>query len=200
MPRRLVMRVLVIADTHIPDFANALPAPLERELARADLILHAGDVTSPAVLDALATYARVHVALGNNDGPAVRRWGAREVVRLDLAGVPTVLLHDTGPRAGRTRRLTSRFPHARLIVFGHSHIPVIERAGGVLLVNPGSPTWKRRQAFPTFVVLRIEHRRVRPVLRRIVPGAKTPDRSRVRSAPVRAGKDAKPLHKGVSER
>ena len=200
MPRRGVMRVLVVADTHIPDFAKALPAPLERELARADTILHAGDVTSPAVLDELARHAPVHVALGNNDGPAIRRWGAREVVRLDLAGVPTVLLHDTGPRLGRARRLASRFPDARLIVYGHSHIPLVERVGGVLLVNPGSPTWKRREPFPTFAVLRIERRRVRAVLRAIAPRAKTPHRSRVRSAPAGMRKTVKPLHKGVSER
>lgn len=197
---RCVTLVVVIADTHIPDFARELPAALERDLRRADLILHAGDVTTAAVLDELARYAPVRVALGNNDRPEVRRWGARDVVTLDLGGVPAVLLHDTGPRDGRARRLTRRFPDARVIIFGHSHIPVLERVGEVLLLNPGSPTWKRRQPFATYAVLRVARRRVFPVLRTLVPPPKTRQRSRVRSAPVRAAGTAKPLHKRVSER
>ena len=123
------MRVIAIADTHVPDFAPALPAGLARDLASADLILHAGDVTSAGVLDELARYAPVRVAFGNNDRPDVRRWGAREIVHLDLDGVPTVLIHDAGPRVGRAARLARRFPDARLVIFGHSHVPLIEPTG-----------------------------------------------------------------------
>jgi putative phosphoesterase len=155
------MRLLVLSDTHIPDFAKRLPAGLLPELRQADLVLHAGDVTSPAVLDELAGFAPVHVALGNGDGPAIAAWGATPEVRLELDGAPVAMVHDAGPRPGRERRLTRRFPEARLIVFGHSHIPIDATYEGVRLLNPGSPTWKRRQPAPTYGVVHISGGRIR---------------------------------------
>src|SRR6266516_1700017 len=132
MPRYgLGVRVLILSDTHIPDFAKRLPVGLYAELERADAILHAGDVTSPEVLDELAAYAPVSVALGNGDGPAVAAWGAAPEIRMELHGIPTALVHDSGLRTGRERRLLERFPGARLIVFGHSHIPVDMEVEGV---------------------------------------------------------------------
>jgi putative phosphoesterase len=154
------VRVLVLSDTHIPDFAKRLPDGLAPHLLAADVIVHAGDVTSPSVLDELAAYAPVHAALGNGDGPDVAAWGAREEVRLSLDGIPTAMVHISGPAKGRERRLLRRFPEARIIVFGHSHIPWNVEENGVLLFNPGSPTWKRRQPHPTFGVLTLEHGRV----------------------------------------
>jgi uncharacterized protein len=150
------VRVLVLSDTHIPDFAKLLPAGLYRELRRADAILHAGDVTSTEVLDELAAFAPVSVALGNGDGPAVEAWGARPEVRLELDGVPAAIVHDSGTRTGRERRLLKRFLGARLIVFGHSHMPFDAEYEGVRLLNPGSPTWKRRQPAPTFGLVETE--------------------------------------------
>jgi putative phosphoesterase len=148
------MRVVVISDTHVPDFAAALPPALLRAFEGADAILHAGDVTSPGVLDELSGFAPVHVAMGNNDGTAVARWGAIEHVRLQLEGVRVRMLHDSGPREGRERRMRRLFPDADVIVFGHSHIPVDATApDGVRMLNPGSPTWKRRQPLPTYGVL-----------------------------------------------
>ena len=143
------MRLVVISDTHVPDFAPALPAPLLEALPGADLILHAGDVTSAPVLDTLASYAPVRVAMGNGDGPDVAAWGARRRVELQAEGVRIALIHDAGPRAGRGRRMRRRFPHADLVVFGHSHIPMDLEEDGVRLFNPGSPTWRRRQPTPT---------------------------------------------------
>lgn len=149
------MKVLVLADTHIPDFAKALPAALYGALRGADLILHAGDVTSPHVLQELSSFAPVHAALGNNDGPSVRAWGAREGVELELNGTVVSMVHDAGPRRGRERRMRRRFPRADLVVFGHSHIPIDSLAECVRLFNPGSPTWKRRQPAPTYGLLTI---------------------------------------------
>lgn len=137
-------RILVLGDTHIPDFAPRLPKTLGRYVRSADLILHTGDVTSPSVLDELAEHAPVHAALGNDDGPDVEAWGARFEVRLELDGLRIAMLHDGGRRDGRQRRLARRFPDADLIVFGHSHIPIDTPVDGVRLLNPGSPTWKRR--------------------------------------------------------
>jgi len=152
------VRIVVLADTHIGDHARALPAGLLRALRRAELILHAGDVTDARVLAELAAFAPVRVALGNNDRPSVRRWGAREEVRLDLDGVRVAIVHDAGPRPGRARR---RFPNADLVVFGHSHIPSDTIEDGLRLFNPGSPTWKRREPLPTYGILEVSGGRVR---------------------------------------
>jgi putative phosphoesterase len=163
------VRVLVLSDTHIPDFATRLPPNLVPELSRADVILHAGDVTSPDILDELASSATVHVALGNGDGPAVAAWGATDEVLLDLDGLPVAMVHDSGSRTGREGRLTRRFPEARLIVFGHSHIPIDVEHAGVRLFNPGSPTWKRRQPAPTYGIVLIDRGRVRTRIVELAP-------------------------------
>ena len=147
------MRIVALSDTHIPDFAKALPKPLFSHLRRADAILHAGDVTSAQILEELSAYAPVHVALGNNDGTDVAAWGAEEVVELQLQGKAIAMLHDSGRTDGRARRLRRRFPNADLLVFGHSHIPINAEFAGLRLFNPGSPTWKRRQPVPTIGVI-----------------------------------------------
>ncbi len=162
------MRVLVVADTHIPDHTPTLPPQLRHDLRRADLILHAGDVTAPSVLDELATHASTHVALGNNDAPDVAAWGARSEVRLELERVRLVMIHDAGPSRGRPGRLRRRFPEAQVVVFGHSHIPMDLVADGQRLFNPGSPTWKRRQPRATYGWLWVRDGRIRT---RIVPVA-----------------------------
>lgn len=150
------MRIVVVADTHIPGFARQLPPALIPALRRTDLILHAGDVDRAFVLDQLMEYAPVRVAFGNNDEPDVAEWGATEEVRLEVEGVRIAMVHDSGPRTGREARMHRRFPDARLVVFGHSHIPIdVDTLYGQRLFNPGSPTWKRRQPFPTYGVVTI---------------------------------------------
>jgi putative phosphoesterase len=163
------VRALVLADTHIPGFAEALPDALRPELERCDVVLHAGDVDAAPLLGELASFAPVHVALGNNDRDDVRAWGALEEVHLELGGIAVAMVHDSGPRQGRERRLRRRFPDARVIVFGHSHIPLAYEDDGVLFVNPGSPTWKRRQPRPTYAVLTIGARGRRSRILKITP-------------------------------
>jgi putative phosphoesterase len=155
------MRVAILSDTHIPDFARALPAPVMTALRRCDLILHAGDVTDRALLDELVRLAPVRVALGNRDTQSVAEWGAEPAVELEVAGVRLAMVHDAGPRAGREARLRRRFPRARLIVFGHSHIPANYSVDGVQFLNPGSPTWKRRQPLPSFGLASVASGRAR---------------------------------------
>jgi putative phosphoesterase len=162
-------RVLLLSDTHIPDFAAVLPDALRPELHRADLILHAGDVTAATLLDELSTLAPVHVAIGNGDGPDVRAWGALPEVELDVHGVRIAVVHDAGPRKGRERRLRRRFPRADVVVFGHSHIPLDVSGIGQRLFNPGSPTWKRRQPWPTYGVLTIADGDFRTAIHEIRP-------------------------------
>jgi putative phosphoesterase len=129
-------------------------------LREADLILHAGDVCTANVLDELSGYAPVRAVLGNNDGPDVAAWGAPETAELCLAGLRVAMIHDSGPSAGRTRRMSRRFPGAELVVFGHSHIPLDQAGDGVRIFNPGSPTDRRRQPHGTIGLLRITRGRL----------------------------------------
>ncbi len=154
------MRVVVVSDTHAPRFWKSMPAAVADQLRDADVILHAGDVCVPQVLDELAAWAPVHVVLGNNDGPDVAAWGAPETLELELAGVRIAMIHDSGAKQGRTRRMRSRFPDADLVVFGHSHIPWDTEDDGQRLFNPGSPTDKRRQEHGTIGQLVIEDGRI----------------------------------------
>lgn len=142
------MRALVVADTHLTAATlDRMPAEVWAMAASADVVLHAGDVVDPAVVSALRQRAPVHAVLGNNDEG---RLDLPEVLALDLEGTAVAMVHDSGPTAGRHRRMARRFPDAAVVVFGHSHAPLVERVeDGPLLVNPGSPTHRRRQPVHT---------------------------------------------------
>jgi uncharacterized protein len=161
------VRVIVLADTHAPRRWRACPPRVAEHLRGADLILHAGDVCTAAVLAELAEYAPVVAVIGNNDRPDVARWGAAETAELDLDGLKVSMLHDSGPAVGRLARMRRRFGGADLVVFGHSHIPLDESAYGLRIFNPGSPTDRRRQPHGTIGVLRIRDGRL--VQAEIVP-------------------------------
>jgi putative phosphoesterase len=138
-----------------------------RYLRSADLILHAGDVCTAGVLDELSCYASVRVVQGNNDGRDVVAWGAPETLEFELEGLAVAMVHDSGNAAGRCARMRRRFPAARLVIFGHSHIPLDLEADGIRIFNPGSPTDRRRQPHGTFGLLHIDDGRL--VEARIVP-------------------------------
>lgn len=137
-----------------------MPPAVAEQLRGVDVILHAGDVCTPEVLDELAAFAPVHVVLGNNDGPDVEAWGAPETLEIDLDGVRVAMIHDSGPKQGRAARMRARFPDADLVVFGHSHIPWDTEEDGQRLFNPGSPTDKRRQPRGTMGHVMIEDGRI----------------------------------------
>ncbi len=141
---------VVVADTHLPRRAKALPAGLDPHLERADLILHAGDLMDPALLDELAAYGPVRAVHGNLDPTEAT---LPETLEFEFGGARIAMIHDSGPKRGRRNRMRRRFPEARVVVFGHSHIPWLEDEGGLLLLNPGSPTDKRRQPEHTFALL-----------------------------------------------
>ncbi len=141
---------MVLADTHIPRRARVLPEELIRHLRKADLVLHAGDLIEASLLDELALYAPVRAVRGNVDPPEVR---LPETLEFDFGGARIAMIHDSGRKKGRRKRLARRFPDARVIVFGHSHIPFLEDEDDLLLLNPGSPTDKRRQPRHTFALL-----------------------------------------------
>lgn len=150
------MKVAVLADTHTLGPRRPLPIGAWPYIETADHILHAGDVCDPALLDELATFAPVTAVMGNCDGPDVRHWGAIDEAVVELEGVRVVMVHDAGPRSARRSRMSARWPAARVVVFGHSHIPYNEDADGLLLFNPGSPTWKRTAPFPSMGLLWID--------------------------------------------
>ena len=158
---------VVIADTHIPRRAEALLEGLVPHLQEADLILHAGDFMDPALLDELSSYAPVRAVKGNVDPPEVN---LPETLEFGFGGARIAMVHDSGRKKGRRKRLARRFPEARVVVFGHSHIPFLEDEDGLLLLNPGSPTDKRRQPEYTFAHLYIEEGRVRAEIRTLRGG------------------------------
>lgn len=161
------MRAVVLADTHCRSAdLDRLPRPVVAAAERADVVLHAGDVVAPGMLDALAGLAPVHAVLGNNDHQLAGT--LPETLRLDLGGVPVALVHDAGRRDGRPARLHRRFPWAAIVVYGHSHVPVDEVGlDGQILFNPGSPTQRRAQPRCSYGELELADGRVRR--RRIVP-------------------------------
>lgn len=146
----------MLSDTHAPRFWKRCPSSVAAHLDGADLILHAGDVCVPSVLDELMAFAPVRVVLGNNDGPDVADWGAPETLELELAGLRVAMIHDAGAKDGRLRRMHRRFPTADVVIFGHSHIPLDAADENVRILNPGSPTDKRRQPHRTLAELVID--------------------------------------------
>ncbi|MEO3809472.1 metallophosphoesterase family protein [Sphaerisporangium sp. B11E5] len=158
------VRIVALADTHAPRRWKSCPPAVAEHLRGADLILHAGDICTAAVLDELAAYAPVRAVKGNNDGPDVT---APETLELDLDGLRVAMIHDSGPAVGRWARLRRRFPAADLVVFGHSHIPWDQEEQGLRVFNPGSPTDRRRQPHGTVGLLEVSDGRL--VAASIVP-------------------------------
>jgi uncharacterized protein len=138
------VQIAILADTHLPRGARRLPADCVERLRAADLILHAGDLSTLAVLRELKDYGCVVAVHGNVDDAEVRAT-LPSTAQIDAGGAIIALTHDAGPAKGRLARLRRRFPHADAVVFGHSHIPLHERADdGFQIFNPGSPTERRR--------------------------------------------------------
>jgi putative phosphoesterase len=155
------VRLVVFADTHVPRRANDLPAVVWQAIDKADVVIHAGDWVDESLLDAVESRATRLVAVwGNNDGPALR---ARlpEVARAEIGGLRFTVVHETGGRVGREARMDRAYPDTDVIVFGHSHIPWDSvTPAGVRLLNPGSPTDRRRQPVCTFLTARVQRRRL----------------------------------------
>jgi uncharacterized protein len=145
---------LVLADTHLRADLSALPAAVWEQVEASDAVLHAGDVVTTDLLDALRARRPVHAVLGNNDHALVGTLPDR--LELELAGVHLAMVHDSGARAGREQRLRRWFPNAAVVVFGHSHEPVDAVGdGGQRLFNPGSAMQRRRQPRRTVGVLEL---------------------------------------------
>ena len=177
-------RLLILADTHLPQRARDLPAEVWQAVDDADVVVHAGDWVDVPALDALEERAsRLVGVYGNNDGPALR---ARlpEIARATLGGVRFAVVHETGPVQGRERRCAQQFPDTDVLVFGHSHIPWdTTTETGLRLLNPGSPTDRRRQPHCTYLTATAGDGVLRDVvLHRLPPRQRTRPTSAVTGA------------------
>jgi putative phosphoesterase len=145
-------RLVIVSDTHVPQRARALPDTLWRAIEAADVVIHAGDWNGVDLLDEFERRsARLLAVYGNNDGDELRT-RLPEVARETLDGIRFAVVHETGGRDGREARMAAAYPETDVLVFGHSHIPWDTVAHtGLRLLNPGSPTDRRRQPRATYL-------------------------------------------------
>jgi putative phosphoesterase len=152
--------IAVIADTHLPRGKRRIPDACVERIRAAELVIHAGDVSTPETLadiEALGTPVRgVH---GNVDSEELRR-ALPEALEVEAEGARIAVVHDAGPSRGRLERMRLRFPDADAVVFGHSHIPLHEERDGFQIFNPGSPTDRRRQPRHTMGMALVREGRV----------------------------------------
>jgi putative phosphoesterase len=167
----MATRLLLIADTHVPKRAKDLPAEVWRAVEVSDLVVHAGDWVDVRLLDEMEARARRLVAVfGNNDHGELRS-RLPEVATVEVEGLRLGVVHETGQSAGREQRMATEHPDLDVLVFGHSHIPWDTTTdSGLRLLNPGSPTDRRRQPHCTYVTATVEHGELRDVtLHRLPP-------------------------------
>ena len=159
----MTTRLLLVSDTHIPGRARRLPDALLRAADAADLVIHAGDWVAASVLDDLEQHGEVLGVFGNNDGPDLRE-RLPEVARRDIEGVRFAVVHETGDARRREARMDDTYPDADVLVFGHSHIPWdTATPRGLRLLNPGSPTDRRRQPHHTMMTVVVDSGALREV-------------------------------------
>jgi uncharacterized protein len=160
----VVTTVAVISDTHLPRGARRLPNACVERLRSSDLILHVGDVVTAAVLDELrALGAPLEAVSGNMDEPALKESLPKEHV-VNVCGARIGMVHVPGPRAGREERLRRRFPGCHAVVYGHTHVPQVERHDETWILNPGSPTERRRAPAHSMLLLHVARGALEPEL------------------------------------
>jgi putative phosphoesterase len=163
-------RLLLLSDTHLPKRAKRLPDALWRAIDETDVVIHAGDWVSVDLLDELEARAPWVIGVwGNNDGDELR---ARlpEVARETLEGIRIAVVHETGSAVGRNERCDAAYPDTDLLVFGHSHIPWdTVTPGGMRLLNPGSPTDRRRQPLFTWITAIADDGKLTTTVRSLPP-------------------------------
>jgi putative phosphoesterase len=144
------VRIAIVSDTHMPRGARQVPEACVEAMRDADLIVHAGDLSGVEVLDWLESLGPpVRAVQGNVETAAVRK-RLPESLEFSAEGHRIAVVHDAGPAKGRLERMRLRFPEAVAVVFGHSHLPLHEEAGGFQIFNPGSPTERRRAPCRSF--------------------------------------------------
>lgn len=153
------MLIGLISDTHIPDRAKVLPQKVMEAFSEVELILHAGDLTSPKVIEELETIAPVMAIQGNMD--RVNGIDLPKAKVIEAEGLKIGLIHgEVYPRADSSQLLyLAKELNVDILVSGHSHQPKIEQKDGILLLNPGSPIVPRL-ADRTVMLLEINNEEV----------------------------------------
>jgi putative phosphoesterase len=155
------MQIAIISDTHMPKGMRRLPEGCIERLKAAELIVHAGDLSTLSVLNELRSYSQVIAVHGNVDDYEVRQ-ALPEIETAEASGARIAVIHDAGPATGRLERMRRRFPDTDAVVFGHSHMPLHETASdGFQIFNPGSPTERRRAPWPSMGLAHARNGRVR---------------------------------------
>ncbi|SEB92827.1 hypothetical protein SAMN04489806_2150 [Paramicrobacterium humi] len=156
--------LVLISDTHLPKRAKALAPQVWDAIEAADVVIHAGDWVDEATLDEFEARSKRLIAVyGNNDGDNLHV-RLPEIARAELDGLRFAVIHETGAAQGRESRMDAAFPDTDVLVFGHSHIPWdTTTPGGIRLLNPGSPTDRRRQPVCTFMTAVIDDGQLRDV-------------------------------------
>ncbi len=148
--------MVLLADTHVPKRARDLPAVVWSAIEDADLVVHAGDWVEERLLDECERRARRLVGVWGNNDPAGLRERLPEVAHAEIEGLRFGVVHETGAAKGREERCSARFPDLDVLVFGHSHIPWdTTSSSGLRLLNPGSPTDRRRQPHCTYLTVTV---------------------------------------------
>jgi putative phosphoesterase len=161
------VRLAVLSDTHLPRGSRRLPAECLELVARADLALHAGDFTSVAFWEELrALGPPVHGVSGNMDEPALKESLPKQAI-VEIEDAKIGMVHIPGPAAGRSARLRAKFPDCAAVVYGHTHIPEAVEEQGVWILNPGSPTERRKGPVHSMLVLAVAGSQLAPKLVRL---------------------------------
>jgi uncharacterized protein len=157
------VRIAVISDTHQPRGSRALPSRCVEELRASDLILHAGDVVTTGYLEELRSLGPVEAVHGNMDDAELRAGLPGRLV-VEAGAVRIGVIHDAGPAAAREARLVAEFPGCGAVVYGHTHVPRVVQHAGVWVLNPGSPTERRRAPSRALLVLDVDGGEIAPRL------------------------------------
>ncbi|GAA4107172.1 metallophosphoesterase family protein [Enteractinococcus coprophilus] len=164
----MATNLLLLADTHIPARAKRLSDAVLQAIDAADIVVHAGDWIDLDTHELLQSRARVlHGVYGNNDGPTLRE-RLPEVAYFTVEDLHLAVIHETGQAKGREKRADLAFPSVDVLIFGHSHIPWdTVSPGGMRLLNPGSPTDRRRQPHCTMMTASISGNTIEVELHRV---------------------------------
>lgn len=156
----MATRIAIVSDTHLPKGARALPERCVEICRQSDLILHGGDFMEASVLETFKGFGPPVVAVhGNVDSNELRSW-LPETTTVEVEDVRIGLIHDSGQKTGRLRRMRALFPNHDAVIFGHSHLPLHEEEAGFQIFNPGSPTERRRSPFKSMGAATVDGTRI----------------------------------------
>lgn len=160
------LTVGVISDTHIYAGSRRELAPGVKRLferANIDLIVHLGDANTRSVLEEVAEIAPLIAVVGNNDEEQLQ-YTLPQTTRFTVGTRTIAAIHGHGGRSAKDVAIERWAGKVDCVLFGHSHLPLIEKVQGTLLVNPGSPTDRRWHPHFGIAVLKVDSSGILPEL------------------------------------